>query len=233
MKRLVVFLVVVAGLLAGLDVLARVGAERAIERAVAEEVDADTVEVELDGFPILYHLFVGEGIPEVRFGLTELLVGDPPIRLGSVDLVLKDVTVSIDELVSGAAREVTVRRGGDFEVQVSQAALQELVAREAPGWTVTLDAGSAQARGAVGDVDVEAVVDLRLEGDALVLATQEVTAGLLGLEATVAVSGLLDFRTQLPDLPYGLSFDEAQVLPGTLVLGGRVPEGAILGPPDG
>ena len=227
MKGFIITVVVLAALLAGADVLARIGTERAIEHAVAEQVDVETVDVTLSGFPILYHILVADGVPEVRFDLTELVVGDPPISLGRVDAVLNDVDVPIRHIVSGTAPEIAVGDGGTFDVAVDEAALQQLVDRESPGWTVTVAPDGVRASGEVLGVTVEAVADLRVEAGALVLATREITAGALGIEATAEVAGALDFSVDLGPLPFGLVFDEAELRSGVVVLRGVIPPGTV------
>lgn len=173
--RKLLALVVLAGLLLGLDQGARVFAEGKIEdRARAEVPEADSVEAEISSFPFLGRLLVTSSVPKIR-----VQVGEAPLRgalVADIDIELRDVQLQRDELFRGKVKLEDID-AGSVAVEIDAAALSRVV--DVP---VTIGGGSVRVE--VAGRTVTATPEVR--GGSLVLRL----AGLPALTVPVARTSL-------------------------------------------
>jgi hypothetical protein len=212
MRRLLVALVVVLGLLLVAD---RVGAAVAAD-AVASQVQASTrlasePEVEIDGFPFLTQALAG------RYGEVTVQARDVPageLTLSRLDATLSGVQVPLSQALSGSVTRVPVagvtaralvaydelsRRSGDRRLTVAPAGDRVRVT------------GSAQVLGRT--VTATAVSRIEVVDGALLVTAESYTVGDAAADdlLTRALGGRLDLRIPVTGLPYGLQLTAVDV----------------------
>ena len=214
MRRLLVGLVLLLGLLLVAD---RVGAAVA-SRAIAAQVQSSTrltaePEVDIAGFPFLTQAVAG------RYERVELTARGVPagdLTLDRLDATLTGVQVSLGDALSGSVQQVPVegvraralvaydelgRRSGERQLSVAPAGERVRVtgSLEVLGRTLTA--------AAVSRVEV-------VEGDLRVTAEQyEVGNATADALLTRALGDRLDLRIPVTGLPYGLQVTRVEVQP--------------------
>jgi hypothetical protein len=97
-RRLILAAVVVAGALAGLDLLARHVAETELASRAKAATHATAASAHIGSFPFLYHLLAQGSVPEVDLHLERVPVG--PLRLHELTVVLHGVVVDRHALLT-------------------------------------------------------------------------------------------------------------------------------------
>ena len=216
-RRVLVVLVVLAGLVLVVDRVAAWAAQQTVEERVAQELESYEVrsappEVSFGGFPFLTQVAAGT-YDEVVLRLRD--VGSDELRLPLVELTASGVDAPARTLiesgpihaasVTGAATigyaQVTGLTGRpDLELTATAGQLAVRVPVEVLGTPVTL-VGTADVQVVDGVVQVR-VTDLSAEGAALPAGAEPVLAEVVqDLSVDVA----------LPPLPYGLSVESVRV----------------------
>lgn len=195
-KLVLVAVIVLGGLVVAADLAARQVAEDELRDRLAAEIATEVevggpVRASIRSFPFLGRLLVSGTVPEVRASVADVVVEG--LRLAEVSVVLHDVELDRDRLVS--ERQVVIERigRGTATAEVSQAELTRLV-----GVEVTLDQGEARAR----------------VGGQVVPAEASVSEGVLRVE----VAGFDLPAVTLPDLPLLPCQPDAGIVPGRLRL---------------
>lgn len=128
MRRLVIGVLVLAGLLVAADFGAAALAESAVSRQMRAELGlADDPSVRINGFPFLTQAVSGE-YPSIDVDAQHLAVG--PFQQVEVNAQLHDVTAPLSMLLSSGAKTVHVA-GAQGRVQIGATDIQRLV----PGLT--------------------------------------------------------------------------------------------------
>jgi hypothetical protein len=212
MRRLLVALVVVLGLLLVAD---RVGATVAAG-AVATQVQSSTrltspPEVEIDGFPFLTQALAGR-YDEVTVQARDVPAGE--LTLSRLDATLSGVQVPLSQALSGSVTRVPVagvtaralvaygelsRRSGDRRLTVAPAGDRVRVT------------GSVLVLGRT--VTATAVSRVEVVDGALVLTAESYSVGDAAADdlLTRALGGRLDLRIPVSGLPYGLQLTAVDV----------------------
>lgn len=196
LKKFLIFVVIVVGLLVVGDFMLRDRAESAaanlIDQQISQKVDP---EVDLGGFPFLRSLLTGTfdritiTIPEFNEG--SLLIED-------VVLTLRDVRLEPLEVLAGRGdlRATSLRGSG----VVSENTLNEIVGSQVPGLTVAIERGR---------------VALSRDG-ATVAATAVISDDSLLLQA--GQLGVGPIEVALPALLQDVRFSSVRATPGELIL---------------
>ena len=196
LKKFLIFVVIVAGLLLVGDFMLRDRAEGAaadlIDQQITQEVEP---EVDLGGFPFLRSVLTGTfdritiTIPEINEG--RLLIED-------VVLTLRDVRLEPLEVLAGRGdlRAVSLRGSG----VVSEATLNEIVGSQVPGLTVAIERNRVTLSRDGATLAATAIV----AGDSLLLQAGELEAG--------------PIEIALPALLHDVRFSSLRATPGELVL---------------
>lgn len=222
MRIVMAILVVVAiALLGGGQLLESQARHATAEAFAASFHDVREVDVELSGFPLLYHVARGK-LPALNVEARDVVVDDPRVTLSVLEVRLRDVSFDRRVVLERRIPALHVRRG-TFTAVLAESELARLVAAERPGWQVELDAGSVSARRTVAGVTISIKADVRLADGAVELKSRRVEVGALGRAAGRQVARAFDLRVPLPDLPEGLRLEEVRVEPDALVLAGSVP----------
>ena len=214
MKKLVVGLVVVLGLLVVVD---RVGARLAAQ-AIAGQVQAASAltsepDVDITGFPFLTQAVAG------RYDRVEVTAREVPagqLTLDRLDATLSGVQVSLGEALSGSVQRVPVE-----EVRARALVGYDDLARRAGERSVTVAPAGDRLRVTgsvdVGDRTLSVVAVSRVEvaeGDLLVTAEEyEVGNETADRLITRAVGDRLDLRIPVDGLPYDLEVTGVSVQP--------------------
>ena len=222
MRKLLITLVVLAGVGVGLDRAALVFAERGIATQ-ARSSGGLTSEpaVSIAGFPFLTQVLRGS-LDDVRLTATDVVRGG--LRLGTLTANLRDVQVPLQQALSGTVDAVPVA-GIDATAVLAYA---DLAAAQGRGFTVT-PAGNGLVR-VTGRLTVlgqsvaaAAVSSVRLDGRSVVLTARRIEVGGIAANAGMAsaIGAQLDVRVPIPALPYGLRLTGLTAGPDALLLTAR------------
>lgn len=209
MRKLLIGLVVVLGLL----VVADRGAELYAERAIADRISAELdqrPDVEIEGFSFLLQAVQGDydriAVSGSRASQSGLGVSDFRAELEGVQLPLSDVLQgSVQRVPTRLIRGSALLRFDDVAEVVGNG-----ISLDGDGEGRVRVTASADVLGQ--EVEVTAVSEVRIEGGALVVRAVSYEAG--GQEVTSVsndVLDLLDFRVPLPSLPYDLTVEDLSV----------------------
>ncbi|MFC8173777.1 DUF2993 domain-containing protein [Streptomyces sp. NPDC057242] len=139
LRILLILAVVLGGILVGVDRLAAAYTEsEAADRTRLSGVRSESIEVDIKGFPFLTQVAADRfDRVDVRATGIQARAGDRQIRVGELDMVLRDVTVaggwtgakagsatgtaliSYADLAAASEREATVAYGGEGKVKVT------------------------------------------------------------------------------------------------------------------
>ncbi|MFB7029420.1 MULTISPECIES: DUF2993 domain-containing protein [unclassified Streptomyces] len=139
LRILLILAVVLGGILVGVDRLAAAYTEsEAADRTKLSGLRSESVEVDIKGFPFLTQVAADRfDRVDVRATGIQARAGDRQIRVGELDMVLRDVTVtggwtgakagsatgtaliSYADLTAASEREATVAYGGEGKVEVT------------------------------------------------------------------------------------------------------------------
>lgn len=213
MKRLVVTLVVLAGLLAVADRVAASLASRVVADQVAASSTLQSADVSIGGFPFLTQAVSGryDSVSVVARGVA---AGD--VTVDRLDATLTGVEVPLSAALSGSVDEVPVssvravallgyaelgRRSGDRRLTV------------APSGDRLQVTGSFSVLGQT--LSASALSTVRVEGGALVVTAESYSVGGAAASSLItrALGGRFDLRIPVTGLPYGLAISGVDVQP--------------------
>lgn len=196
LKKFLIFVVIVVGLLVVGDFMLRDRAESAaadlIDQQISQKVDP---EVDLGGFPFLRSVLTGT-FDRITITIPEFNEG--PLVIEDVVLTLRDVRLEPLEVLAGRGdlRATSLRGSG----VVSESTLNEIVRLQVPGLTVALERDR---------------VTLSRDG-ATVAATAVISDDSLLLQA--GQLGVGPIEVALPALLQDVRFSSVRAIPGELVL---------------
>lgn len=215
MRKLLVVLVVLGGVLLGADVAARAWAEsRLREQAVAYYPPGSTATATIRSFPFLGRLLLQGEVPEAS--LTMENVQADILIVSSIDLDLERVELDRPALFRGEVRVVDVGRGR-VEARIDGSSLAR-----AAGVDIRFGDGVVEIHKTIRGVDVSATARATLDGNQLRLTAIEVQGRRVPLETFVVtydipgvelipcdadlrpVAGALLVSCALDDVPPGL-----------------------------
>jgi len=222
-RRLLVVLVVLAGLLVGLDRLAAWGVSQQLaQRAQRSQGLAQTPTVVIHGFPFLTQVARG------RYGHVDVVargVSREGVRVDTVSVAAYGVQVNTLDALRGRLREVPVQRA-DGSAFLTFADLSALVRSRTEG-VVSLsgDAGRLRVSASVGALGVSTGVTAEVA--ASVRNGRLRLTPLPGALDALPVGGerarsLLTLDLPLPALPFGINLRSADVVSGGVRLRGDV-----------
>lgn len=201
MKKLLVALVVVLGLLVGADRLAAAAAGRAVAGRLRTSAGLSTTpSVKITGFPFLTQALRG------RYDALQVHAKDvrqDGVTVTALDARLRDVRVPLSDVLGGHVRSVPVG-SLSARARVSYAELSAASGNRHLQFSPAQDgavrvAGDLSVLGA--GVKAAAVSRLSLQGSTLVLTSQTAKVG--GVDLGGLASGL-DLKVPVGGLPYGL-----------------------------
>jgi hypothetical protein len=204
-RRLLIAVVILLGLLAIADRIAVVVADRAVAQQIRSELDlAADPSVHISGFPFLTQALRGRyrnvhvQIPDVTSG---------PLRNIDVDARLLDVRATVSDMLGGRLNQVPVSRvTGSVQVHYDDLARASGI----PGLAIRPASGGLQVSGQIQvlgrQVSASAVAHVSVDNEALVVTADH--AQIDGTEIPSAVvtaaARALSFRVSPRQLPLGL-----------------------------
>ena len=196
MKRLGIFLVVVAVLLVGADLLLRAVAEgsaaKLIDKKVTQGAEPD---VDLGGFPFLPSLFAGH-FDRIDIDISSASEGQ--LLMEDIELTLRDVELDAFELRDGkGALRAESLRG---RATISEATINEILSAEHPDVRVEVEDGRIMVSRGSFSAPANAV----LAANRLLISAGEVLGAL---------------EIPLPNLSRDFQFTSLRPEPGRMVLG--------------
>lgn len=213
MKRLLVTLVVLAGLLAVADRVAASVASNAVADQVVASSSLASADVAIGGFPFLAQAISGryDSVSVVARG-----VAAGEVTVDRLDATLTGLEVPLSEALSGSVSEVPVesvratalvaygelaRRSGDRQLTVAPAGDRLKVT------------GSVSVLGQT--VTASALSSVRVEGGAIVVTAESYSVGDAAASEAIsrALGGRFDLRIPVTGLPYGLQVSGVGVAP--------------------
>lgn len=200
------------------DQWARAQVQDLLERTVADQLAAASSDVQVAGFLVLPQLVSGQ-LREVDLEVRDALVGDPGIRLSTIDATLVGLAVPFPPPAELHAVAVD---DGRVTITLQPREVARVLAGARPGWEIATTDDGVRASGEVQGVPVAVVADVAVVGAELRFTARDVEVGELGLGAASTIAAAFETRVPLPELPEGLVVDEAEVRTSGLVLRGRV-----------
>jgi hypothetical protein len=201
-RKLIVALIVVVGLLVAGDRIA----VRYVDRAVGDRMREDgglevRPEVDIKGFPFLTQALRGS------YDRTDVHIRDLTRRgvtVSRLDVTVRGAKIPLSKL--GSASSVPVE-----SLQATAVLTYYELASESgiAGLTVTPQGNRVLVTGKVAGVTARATSSVSLRGDRVVVTAQSVGAG----GVRVPLGGVLDFSVRIPALPYGLELAAATAEP--------------------
>lgn len=183
MRRLVIALLVLVGLLIAVDFGAAALAESAVSRQMRDEIGlADDPSVRINGFPFLTQALAGQ-YSSIDVDAARISVG--PLREVELSAELMDVTAPLSVLLGSGPKTVRVQQA-EGTVRVGPGDLERLVPGVERVRIETIDAKALQR--AVTDGADPSLAELDPDRSARIVATPTV----LGLEIEVAVVAVLE-----------------------------------------
>lgn len=211
MRRLLVTLVVLVGLLAVTDRVAAAVAARAVADQVQASGELASADVSIGGFPFLTQALGGryDSVSVVARG-----VAAGEVTVDRLDATLTGVSVPLSEVLSGSVSEVPVasvratalvaydelaRRSGDRRLAVAPAGDRLRVT------------GSVSVLGQT--VTASALSTVRVEGGAIVVTAESYSVGDAAASEAISrvLGGRFDLRIPVTGLPYGLQVSGVRV----------------------
>jgi LmeA-like phospholipid-binding len=212
LRRLIVFLIVVAVLAVVADRVAEAVAENRLARLAADEAEkydvraADT-SAEIGGFGFLPQLARGD-FSRVTLTMDRPTVSSVPAQ--DVTAVMSGIQVPRELLTGGTGADVVVD-STDVRVRLSPQDLTRLAARTSglDDMTLRITGSRLQAQVEVRGVDVAATVRPQVRGNRIRLLVDD----LPGQPEVIrdAVNTLLSRGIEMPDLPFGATLKQVSV----------------------
>lgn len=218
MKRLVVTLVVLIGLLLVADRAGATVASRAIAAQVQAEAGSSDVDVVIGGFPFLTQALAGR-YDRVEVRAADVAAGDVSIR--RLDTTLSGVEVPLADALSGSVTSVPVQA---VRARALLAYDELTRASDRGTLTVTPDGDRVRVSGRVQvlgqTLQITAVSRVELVEDTLVVTAESYQAGSAEVDPGLsrALDGRLDLRVPVTGLPYGLRLTGVEVQPEGVVV---------------
>jgi hypothetical protein len=210
MRRLVIGLLVVVGLLVAADFGAAALAESVVSRQMREQLGlADDPAVRINGFPFLTQALSGQ-YRSVDVAADRIPVGD--LRELEVQAQLRDVTAPLDELVGSGPPTLRVRQA-EGAVLVNANDLQRLIPGVERLRIETVDADVLQR--AVDEGGEPSLTEIDPDGAARLVGTTVVLGQEL-VASVIAVLQLTDGQVQIVPRDVRLGDSGAPPLPGAV-----------------
>ena len=211
MKRLLVTLVVLAGLLAVADRVAATVASNAVADQVQASASLASADVSIGGFPFLTQALGGryDSVSVVARGVA---AGD--LTVDRLDATLTGVEVPLSDVLSGSVSEVPVA-----SVRATALVGYDELARRSGDRRLTVAPSGDRVR-VTGSVTVlgqtltaSALSSVRVEGGALVVTAESYSVGDAAASSAIsqALGGRFDLRIPVTGLPYGLQVSGVSV----------------------
>jgi hypothetical protein len=208
MRRLVIALLVLVGLLVAVDFGSAAIAESAVSRQMREQIGlADDPAVRINGFPFLTQALAGE-YSSVDVAASRISVGE--LREVDVTAQLRDVTAPLSMLLGSGPKTLRVDEA-EGTVRISAEDLQRLIPGVQDLRIESIDAEALQQ--AVEDGGEESLTRIDPDSAARLVGTST----LLGQElevSVIAVLELVDGQAQIVPRDIRLGGDDAPALPG-------------------
>ncbi|QHB99840.1 LmeA family phospholipid-binding protein [Epidermidibacterium keratini] len=219
MKKLLVGLLVLALLLVGADIAARLVAERVLASTLQQRLSLpQRPDVSIGGFSVLVQAVRGT-YDEVR---VEAL-GVPTDNIGQLDYLLtfNGIDLPISKLVNQDVSGTTAR-SATAEVSVSEQTLSDLAGRpiavsSGQGGAVQLET-TYDIAGA--SVDLQVTADVQVQGEQVVIDVQDVSAAGVTIPSSVigAVADAIGVNFPLPPAIRGLTLTDVTARDGAIIL---------------
>ena len=199
MRRLLTSFIVLAALVVAADFGARFYAQSVVAKELRSAFQlSENPDVSLNGFPFLRHVISGD-LPSASIEADRLEADG--IRLEGVRMTLRDLRFSSGRLVSQGNGTIRARRG-EGTARLTEAGVNEALARRGLPVGVSFEAGRALIAGPTGDVEVDLAlqggsVGLRGPGVSSVIPLPTILNGLQYTSVRVGTGeAVLDFRLQ-------------------------------------
>lgn len=189
-------------------------ASRVAGRLAPSVVAAESVDVELSGFPVVFRAVTGR-VPEAEIEIERLTTREPEVTFAPVVLDLRDLRFDPFDLALGGAGAITVGDGSAAAVLQAHE-LTRLARRQGPGWEIRAQQGQLIASGDVEGSAVRVVADVSVADGALRLTAREVAVD--GGTGAAAVARAFDRSIPLPELPGRIRLTAAEATPAGVVL---------------
>jgi hypothetical protein len=195
MKKLLIFLVIVFGIFALGDHLARGFAEEKAADELKNRLDlTSTPDVGLGGWPFLFAAVSGD-FPSLEIDAKRVQMDR--FQFSEVHLELKDMTFSVSGILKGNVGEVSAG-GGSGTASIDEDDLNDILRREGAPFSIRLQQGSAVAELPGGD---EVGASVEVSGGELRIGPQ-------GRAGAVAVA--------LPGIVDNIKYESAEVADGVI-----------------
>lgn len=211
MKRLLITLVVLLGLLVAVDRVTVGMADQKVAQQIARQGRlAGDPSVDIAGFPFLTQAVAGR-YDDIRIALTAHDLGQPDGTQANVSL--QGVHVALSDALSGSVSSIPVDRVDgtatlSYALLAAQLGGDTTLRREGDGLRITKTVTVLGQR-----LPLTAAGTVRLAGNTLAIDVRDVAgAGVQIPRALVSrVSHLLDLSYKIPALPFGLTLTGARV----------------------
>lgn len=219
MKKVIVGLLVLALLLVGADVAARLVAERVLASTLQQRLSLpERPDVSIGGFSVLVQAVSGtydEVSVEAR--------GVPTENVGELDYLLTfyDIDLPLSRLINQDVSGTTARRA-TAEVSVSEQTLSDLAGRPiavSSGQNGQIQlATTYEIAGA--SVDLQVTADVQVAGEQVVIDVQDVSAAGVSVPSSVvgAIADAIGVSFPLPPAIRGLTLTDVTARDGAIVL---------------
>jgi hypothetical protein len=196
-RKLLVFLVILAVIFVAGDYAARAFAEKKAADQLQTRLGLSSApSVGFSGWPFLVHAFSG-AFPGVHVSADRL--DAKGITFSDLRLDLEDVTFSVRDILNGRARAVRAR-GGTGTISISESSLNQVLGRAGAPFDVNLGAGKATA-------DIPGV------------GSQSVNVSVESGSLSLGASGLPSpFSIALPQVLDSLTYESGRVTDSAVVL---------------
>ena len=197
MRKLLLVIVVLGGLLVAADFVARgLVAEKLAGRVAASLRLEREPEVELEGFPFVTQILGGE-LDGVTMSLDD--ISEQDVTLSSFSISLERVRFSFEDLLDQGGGQVRVA-AADGRAELDQGDLASVLSAAGAPFEATIDQGRLLATSDAAAQQVE--IQPRIEGSQLILEVPQ-----LGSTAI-----------PLPTPIRGITYDSVEVVPGSIHL---------------
>jgi hypothetical protein len=223
MRRWVTGLVLLVVVFVAADQWARAAVQRVLEDTIADQLAARQADVDVVGLFVLPQLFAGE-LRQVELSVDDALVGDPAVRLASIEGTLYGLEVPFPP--PDVLDRVDLD-DADIEILLLPRELERLFVAQRPEWDITVSPEGVKASTTFSGVEVSVLADVTVVNGALVFSATEVGLGDLGIDVSSQIAGSFDVSLPLPALPEGLVITDVRTGEDGLLLVGTI-DGTLL-----